>query len=67
MSSAQSGVNARPGDAIGILGGGQLGRMLAMAAAEMGLDVHVFTPEQDSPAARVSAHTTVARARCDAR
>ena len=46
---------ARPGEAIGILGGGQLGRMLAMAAAEMGLDVHIFTPEIDSPAARVSA------------
>jgi len=51
---------ARPGDAIGILGGGQLGRMLAMAAAEMGLDVHIFTPEVDSPASRVAKRTWVA-------
>jgi 5-(carboxyamino)imidazole ribonucleotide synthase len=60
MSSRQTGVIARPGDAIGILGGGQLGRMLAMAAAEMGLDVHIFTPEEDSPAARVAKRTWVA-------
>jgi 5-(carboxyamino)imidazole ribonucleotide synthase len=51
---------ARPGDAIGILGGGQLGRMLAMAAADLGLDVHIFTPEADSPAARVAKRTWVA-------
>jgi 5-(carboxyamino)imidazole ribonucleotide synthase len=51
---------ARPGDTIGILGGGQLGRMLAMAAAELGLDVHVFTPESDSPASRVARKTWVA-------
>lgn len=51
---------ARPGDAIGILGGGQLGRMLAMAAARLGLDVHIFTPERDSPASRVAARTFVA-------
>jgi 5-(carboxyamino)imidazole ribonucleotide synthase len=49
-----------PGGTIGILGGGQLGRMLATAAAELGFDVHVFTPESDSPAARVAARTTVA-------
>ncbi len=55
------GVIARPGDAIGILGGGQLGRMLAIAAADMGLDVHVFTPESDSPASRVAARTWVAK------
>lgn len=54
------GAIARPGDAIGILGGGQLGRMLAMAAADMGLDVHIFTPETDSPAARVARRTWVA-------
>lgn len=53
--------NVKPGDAIGILGGGQLGRMLAMAAAELGLDVHIFTPEDHSPASRVAARTTVAR------
>jgi len=49
-----------PGSVIGILGGGQLGRMLAMAAAELGFDVHIYTPETDSPASRVAAHTTVA-------
>lgn len=55
-----TGLLARPGDAIGILGGGQLGRMLALAAADLGLDVHVFTPEGDSPAARVAKRTWVA-------
>jgi 5-(carboxyamino)imidazole ribonucleotide synthase len=55
-----TGLLARPGDAIGILGGGQLGRMLALAASDLGLDVHVFTPEEDSPAARVARKTWVA-------
>lgn len=50
----------KPGARIGILGGGQLGRMLAQAAARLGLDVHVFTPEENSPAARVSAACTIA-------
>src|SRR5262245_9005159 len=45
-----------PGSTIGILGGGQLGRMLAMAAARIGFDVAVLTPEPNSPAARVAAH-----------
>jgi 5-(carboxyamino)imidazole ribonucleotide synthase len=58
--SAATGVLARPGDAIGILGGGQLGRMLALAAADLGLDVHVFTPETDSPASRVARKTWMA-------
>ncbi|MES1200928.1 MAG: 5-(carboxyamino)imidazole ribonucleotide synthase [Pseudomonadota bacterium] len=49
-----------PGSTIGILGGGQLGRMLANAAAELGFDVHIYTPEADSPASRVAARTTVA-------
>ncbi|MES1156487.1 MAG: 5-(carboxyamino)imidazole ribonucleotide synthase [Alphaproteobacteria bacterium] len=49
-----------PGSVIGILGGGQLGRMLATAAAELGFDVHIYTPEADSPAARVAARATVA-------
>jgi 5-(carboxyamino)imidazole ribonucleotide synthase len=39
-----------PGDTIGILGGGQLGRMLALAAARLGLKAHIFAPEADSPA-----------------
>ncbi len=35
---------------IGILGGGQLGRMLALAAARLGFKCHVFAPNPDSPA-----------------
>lgn len=48
------------GGTIGILGGGQLGRMMAMDAARLGYHVHVFTPEKDSPAEEVSLKTTVA-------
>ena len=36
-----------PGSRIGILGGGQLGRMLAMAAARLGMRTHVFEPGAD--------------------
>ncbi|MDP6708171.1 MAG: 5-(carboxyamino)imidazole ribonucleotide synthase [Alphaproteobacteria bacterium] len=49
-----------PGGVIGILGGGQLGRMLALAAAPLGYRVHIFCPEADSPAAEVSSRATVA-------
>ncbi len=49
-----------PGATIGILGGGQLGRMLALAAAELGLKCHVFAPETDSCAFDVSAGKTCA-------
>lgn len=49
-----------PARRIGILGGGQLGRMLAMAAARLGIDAHVYCPDAESPAARVSAAATVA-------
>lgn len=45
-----------PGATIGILGGGQLGRMLAVAAARLGFRTHVFAPEADPPAAGL-AHT----------
>lgn len=48
------------GSTIGILGTGQLGRMLACAAAMLGFDVVVFGPEADSPAARVAADAIVA-------
>ena len=44
-----------PGSTIGILGGGQLGRMLATAAARLGFDVIILDPEPDCPASRVSA------------
>ena len=48
------------GGTIGILGGGQLGRMLALAAAPLGYRCHIYTPERDSVAAEVSAEVTVA-------
>src|SRR5205814_7728223 len=50
----------KPGDTIGILGGGQLGRMLAMAAARLGLKCQVFSPEPDSPAFDVVLNATCA-------
>lgn len=43
---------------IGMLGGGQLGRMSAQAGAKLGLQTHVFCPETDSPASLVAASTT---------
>ena len=43
-----------PGSTIGILGGGQLGRMLALAAARLGFNVHVFCPDENSPAFKVA-------------
>ncbi len=49
-----------PGATIGILGGGQLGRMSALAAAKLGYRVHVFAPEADGPAMQVAAARTVA-------
>jgi 5-(carboxyamino)imidazole ribonucleotide synthase len=49
-----------PGATIGILGGGQLGRMLACAAARLGYRSHIFTPEADSPAGLVTPFTTIA-------
>jgi 5-(carboxyamino)imidazole ribonucleotide synthase len=42
------------------MGGGQLGRMLALAAARLGFDVAILTPEPDSPASRVAFRTIVA-------
>ncbi len=50
----------KPGATIGILGGGQLGRMTALAAAELGYRCHVYSPEPDSPASHVSRGETVA-------
>jgi len=47
-----------PGATIGILGGGQLGRMLAVAAAQLGYRCHVYSPEKDSVAAEVSERFT---------
>lgn len=49
-----------PGGIIGILGGGQLGRMTALAAAALGYRCHIYTPEIDSPASQVTDLVTVA-------
>ena len=49
-----------PGGVIGILGGGQLGRMTALAAARLGYRCHVFAPEPDGPAAQVTNLATIA-------
>jgi len=49
-----------PGSTVGILGGGQLGRMTALAAANLGYRCHIFAPETESPAAAVAADWTCA-------
>ena len=49
-----------PGGTIGILGGGQLGRMLALAAARLGLKTHIYAPAGDNPAFDVAAAYTEA-------
>ena len=48
-----------PGATIGILGSGQLGRMLALAAAALGYRVQVYSPDTDSPAGQVAAGEVV--------
>lgn len=49
----------KPGDCIGIMGGGQLGRMLAISAAQLGLNCHIYT-NQPGPACDVARDFTVA-------
>ncbi len=49
-----------PGSVIGILGGGQLARMLALAAGQLGLRCHIFAPETDSPAFQVTSLHVIA-------
>ena len=50
-----------PGATIGIVGGGQLGRMLSVAAAQLGYKCHIFDPGEHPPAADVAAlHTRAA-------
>ncbi|MGZ8364284.1 MAG: 5-(carboxyamino)imidazole ribonucleotide synthase [Caulobacteraceae bacterium] len=49
-----------PGSTIGLLGGGQLGRMMAGAASRLGFDVAVLDPDPNGPAARVAAHSITA-------
>lgn len=43
-----------PGSTIGVLGGGQLGRMFAIAARKMGYRVHTFSPDRDTPTGQVA-------------
>jgi 5-(carboxyamino)imidazole ribonucleotide synthase len=47
-----------PGSTIGIIGGGQLGRMLSLAAAQLGYKCHIFDPHEHPPAADVAAFHT---------
>lgn len=49
-----------PGATIGVMGGGQLGRMFAIAARRMGYRVHIFTPEENSPAGQFADLTRIA-------
>ena len=50
-----------PGATIGILGGGQLGRMLALAAARLGLKTHIYSDEKNPCAFDVAAQTTTGK------
>jgi 5-(carboxyamino)imidazole ribonucleotide synthase len=47
-----------PGSTIGIVGGGQLGRMLGIAAAQLGYKCHIYAPDEDPPAAELAAAFT---------
>lgn len=49
------------GSRIGVLGGGQLGQMFTVAAHRLGLRVHIFAAERDSPAGRLADHEEVGR------
>ena len=49
-----------PGTRVGVMGGGQLGRMFALAARRMGYRVHTFSPDKDGPAAQLSDRATAA-------
>jgi len=51
----------QPGATIGILGGGQLGRMTGLAARSLGYDVHVLDPDLHCPASAIASRTVAAR------
>ncbi|HSH39606.1 MAG TPA: 5-(carboxyamino)imidazole ribonucleotide synthase [Chthoniobacterales bacterium] len=55
-----------PGSTIGVMGGGQLGRMFAMAARRMGYRMQIFTPEEESPAGQFADLTRIADYRNEA-
>lgn len=52
-----------PGATIGILGGGQLGRMLSVAASRLGFKTHIFEPSANPPAYHVADQVTTATTR----
>jgi 5-(carboxyamino)imidazole ribonucleotide synthase len=58
MSEARLSAPLSPGATIGILGGGQLGRMLALATARLGLKTHIYSDETDAPAFQVATYST---------
>jgi len=60
MSSKAATKALPPGSVIGILGGGQLGRMLALSAAKLGFICHIYAPPGDNPAFDVAARHTAA-------
>ena len=43
-----------PGSTVGVMGSGQLGRMLAIAGRRMGYRIHIFSPERDTPAGQLA-------------
>src|SRR5438093_6830744 len=43
-----------PGSTVGVMGGGQLGRMFAIAARRMGYRVHTFSPDEDTPTGQLA-------------
>jgi 5-(carboxyamino)imidazole ribonucleotide synthase len=59
MTQTSTHSSLKPGDSIGILGGGQLGRMMALAAARLGLRCHIYAPEPNNPAYDVAAKYNV--------
>lgn len=59
MSPASSPAALPPGAVLGIVGGGQLGRMSAIAAARLGYRAHILTNEPDGPAAQVAHAVTI--------
>jgi 5-(carboxyamino)imidazole ribonucleotide synthase len=60
MSNSDTPAVVAPGATIGILGGGQLGRMTVIAAARLGYRCHIFCQSPDEPAAQIAAQVTVA-------
>lgn len=60
ISAGTARIMILPGSTIGIIGGGQLGRMSALAAFQLGYKVHIFSPGADDPAKQVTSISTTA-------